>query len=144
MAVEVGGIYFSAELDDKKLNQSIKQPESNIRLMSQTVEDNVNKPTEAFKALTKAITYSQATITGVKNRAEKLQADLNKSTISIGASESPRTKSQWLRSMLTKLNASRTPGNSITANASTADMKIAPIKGLFFNGLIDKDERTLE
>lgn len=81
MAVEVGGIYFSAELDDKKLNQSIKQIESNIRLMSQTVEDNVNKPTEAFKALTKAITYSQDTITGLKNRAEKLQAALNKSKI---------------------------------------------------------------
>ena len=81
MAVEVGGIYFSAELDDKKLNQSIKQIESNIRLMSGSVTTNVNKSTESFKALTKTISYSQDTIIGLTNRVERLQSALNKSKI---------------------------------------------------------------
>ena len=81
MAVEVGGIYFSAELDDANLKKSIKDIESNIRLMSGSVSANVNKSTESFKTLTKTITYSQDSIAGLTNRVDKLQNALNKSKI---------------------------------------------------------------
>jgi len=52
MAVNVGGIYFSAELDDSSLKKSIKDIENSIRLMSGTVANNVNKSAQSFNNLT--------------------------------------------------------------------------------------------
>jgi len=62
----------------------------------------------------------------------------------MGINDINTTIIQCLPSISVSLNASRTGGISNTINARPVEARMAPINGLFFNGLIAIEDRVFE
>ncbi len=70
--------------------------------------------------------------------------NLNRSTINNGIKDIKSTISQCLPSIRVRLKASFNAGINKTTRASAAEIMTAPIRGLFFKGLIDSEDLVTE
>lgn len=140
MAVNVGGVYFTAELDDSKLKLSVKDIQNSIQNMSNGMSKSLSTATTSFTqagtaatnfntTLTKNIKYSETTIDGLNNRLAKLQSALGKSQIGSDGFNKLSKAIEDTKNKLAGVNGEINKTSSLLSSLSSA-MAAAGVIGL--------------